>query len=165
MNRNVMMGIGGLVVLVLLVGGFMIFQGKSTPQPSPQPDQLGAATQATQAPEMSPMSEASSSSESAMEASGSAEEGVKQFTVTGSNFKFEPNTLTVKKGDKVKIIFNNAQGFHDFVLPDFKVQTKPVGANQPAIITFTADKAGTFQYYCSVGNHKAMGMVGTLTVQ
>ena len=33
------------------------------------------------------------------------------------------------------------------------------------VLEFTADKAGSFEYYCSVGEHKAMGMVGTLKVE
>ena len=32
-------------------------------------------------------------------------------------------------------------------------------------VQFIADKAGTFEYYCFVGNHRQMGMVGTLTVK
>ena len=167
MNRNVWIGVGVLALVIIIGGGFMLFQNSgSQPTPTSSPDQLGAETQATQAPEMSPMSEASSSSQSAsMEATESAEDIDKTFTITGSNFKFEPSSITVKKGDNVKITFVNSQGFHDIVFPDFNVKTKPVGANQPTTITFTANKTGTFQYYCSVGNHKSMGMVGTLTVQ
>jgi hypothetical protein len=40
-----------------------------------------------------------------------------------------------------------------------------VGAGASDVVEFTADKAGTFEYYCSVGNHRAMGMKGTLTVK
>ena len=34
-------------------------------------------------------------------------------------------------------------------------------------VTFehTFNQTGTFEYYCSVGNHRAMGMKGTLIVQ
>jgi uncharacterized cupredoxin-like copper-binding protein len=32
-------------------------------------------------------------------------------------------------------------------------------------VQFVADKTGTFEFYCSVGNHRQMGMVGTLVVQ
>ena len=88
----------------------------------------------------------------------------KSFTVTGSNYAFAPKTLTVKKGDTVKIIFANAGGMHDFVIDEFNVRTNRIqgGASQTA--TFVADKAGSFEYYCSVGNHRAMGMKGMLTV-
>src|SRR3989344_1759490 len=39
---------------------------------------------------------------------------VKEFTITGDNFSFTPSTITVKKGDRVKITFKNNKGYHDF---------------------------------------------------
>ena len=32
-------------------------------------------------------------------------------------------------------------------------------------VTFIADQEGSFEYYCSVGNHREEGMVGTLIVE
>jgi plastocyanin len=90
---------------------------------------------------------------------------VKEFTVTGKNFSFAPTTLTVKKGDKVKITFKNTQGFHDFKIDQYGVATKQGQAPFEEVLEFTADKAGSFEYYCSVGEHRAMGMVGTLKVE
>ncbi|MES2315837.1 MAG: cupredoxin domain-containing protein [Patescibacteria group bacterium] len=90
---------------------------------------------------------------------------VKEFTVTGQNFSFTPNTLTVNKGDLVKINFQNAGGFHDFRLDDFKVATSQIKTGETGSVSFIADKTGTFEYYCSVGQHRAMGMKGTLTVK
>jgi plastocyanin len=90
---------------------------------------------------------------------------IKEFTVDGSNFKFAPATMSVKKGDTVKITFRNTGGFHDLKIDEFKVATKQIQGGASEVITFVADKAGTFEYYCSVGNHRAMGMKGTLTVQ
>jgi plastocyanin len=95
-----------------------------------------------------------------------AEGTVKVITVEGSNFKFLPATITVNKGDTVKITFKNTGGFHDFVIDEFEgAKTKQIGANSEETIQFVADKAGTFEYYCSVGNHRGMGMVGKLIVQ
>ncbi|MCC2630639.1 MAG: Blue (Type 1) copper protein [Candidatus Paceibacter sp.] len=88
----------------------------------------------------------------------------KVFTVEGSNFKFSPTTINVKKGDVVKIVFKNTGGFHDFVLPEFNVKTKQGNGPFTEEVTFTASKTGSFEYYCSVGNHRGMGMKGTLTV-
>jgi len=90
---------------------------------------------------------------------------VKTFTVQGQNFSFSPSEIKVNKGDKVKITFQNTGGFHDFVLDEFNVKTDVIGSGQSATVEFTADKTGTFQYYCSVGNHRQMGMVGNLIVQ
>lgn len=89
----------------------------------------------------------------------------KEFTVSGQNFSFVPNSITVKKGDRVKIIFKNTQGFHDFVIDEYGVATSQFKSPGEEILEFTADKTGTFQYYCSVGSHRSMGMFGTLKVE
>lgn len=99
-------------------------------------------------------------------ATGSAmkDSAVQVFTVEGSPFKFSPNNITVNQGDKVKIIFKNVSGKHDLVIDEFDVKTDLLSAGGEESIEFVADKKGTFEFYCSVGNHRAMGMVGTLTV-
>lgn len=87
------------------------------------------------------------------------------ITVTGANFSFNPNTITVKKGEKVTITFKSSGGFHDFVIDELNVKTPVIASGKDATVTFTPTKAGTYEYYCSVGNHRAMGMVGKLIVQ
>lgn len=106
------------------------------------------------------------SSETNNESAPSAPQGsVKEFTITGQNFSFTPSSLTVNKGDHVKITFKNSDGFHDFKIDEFSVATPRVQAGQEATVEFDANKTGSFEYYCSVGNHRAMGMKGTLVVQ
>ncbi len=90
---------------------------------------------------------------------------LKEFTVTGQNFSFTPNVINVNKGDHVKITFNNTQGFHDFKIDEFGVAAKQAKSPNTEVLEFTADKSGTFQYYCSVGAHRSMGMFGTLNVK
>ena len=90
---------------------------------------------------------------------------VKEFTVDGKNFSFAPSALTVKKGDTVRIVFKNVGGFHDLKIDEFNVATKQIGDGQTDTIEFVADKTGSFEYYCSVGSHRAMGMKGALIVQ
>ncbi len=90
---------------------------------------------------------------------------VKEFTVIGKNFSFTPSTITVKEGDKVKITLNNTGGFHDFKIDEFGVATKQAQAPDTEVLEFTANKAGSFEYYCSVGTHRQMGMKGTLMVE
>lgn len=89
---------------------------------------------------------------------------VKEFTVVGSNYSFTPNTMTVQKGDTVKITFKNQEGFHDLKLDEFKAATQKIGGGKQETITFVADRVGSFEYYCSVGNHRANGMRGTIAV-
>jgi len=89
----------------------------------------------------------------------------KTFTVIGKSFSFSPSEMRVRKGDTVKIIFNNTEGTHDFVMDEFNVRTARIAGGTSAEATFVADKTGSFEYYCSVGQHRQMGMKGTLVVE
>lgn len=93
------------------------------------------------------------------------------FTLTGHNFAFEMEgeenpTLTVQEGDVVRIEFSSTSGFHDVVIDEFSAATKQVRPEDGmTYVEFVADASGTYEYYCSVGSHRAQGMVGTLIVE
>lgn len=144
-------------IIVLLVIAFIGIKavGHSTPQ-NPQSSMENMTPSPTEAMSSSPNASATSSAKAG---------AVKEFTVTGSNFKFEPSSITVKKGDTVKITFQNSGGSHDFVIDQFSIKTPIISSGKEATVQFVADKTGTFEYYCSVANHRAMGMVGNLIVQ
>ena len=94
----------------------------------------------------------------------------KTFVLTGENFKFMMNgvdnpTLRVNKGDKVVINFQSTDGFHDWTLDEFKAATSKVNSPGSASVEFIADKTGTFEYYCSIGQHRANGMKGAFIVE
>lgn len=93
------------------------------------------------------------------------EDQVKEVIVSGGNYKFNPSEIKVKKGERVKIIFKNSGGMHDFVIDEFNVRTQVIGSEKEDTVEFVPDKTGTFEYYCSVGNHRQMGMVGNLIVE
>ncbi len=85
--------------------------------------------------------------------------------VSSANFKYDPETIEVNEGDVVTINFVSTDGFHDWVVDEFDAATEKVNPGTPTSVTFVADKAGTFEFYCSVGEHRAMGMVGQLVVK
>lgn len=84
--------------------------------------------------------------------------------LTAANFKFGASEITVKKGDRVRIELKVVDGFHDWVVDEFNAKTAQVKAGEKTTVEFVAEKAGTFEYYCSVGQHRANGMVGKLIV-
>ncbi len=96
---------------------------------------------------------------------GAAMEKVKTFDLTGRNFAFSQNDIRVKKGDTVKIKFTRTEGFHDWVLNEFNAATTQAGAGNTSEVQFVADKTGTFEFYCSVGAHRSLGMKGKLIVE
>ncbi|HSE34617.1 MAG TPA: peptidoglycan-binding protein [Candidatus Paceibacterota bacterium] len=85
--------------------------------------------------------------------------------LTAANFKFGAPEIKVKKGDRVRIELKVVDGFHDWVVDEFNAKTAQVKAGEKTTVEFVADKAGTFEYYCSVGQHRANGMVGKLIVE
>lgn len=156
-KSNMGMIIIGVVVLALVGGGIAYFasQNKSKQPAGTQVPQEQTATQAPQ--EGAP----TGSSDTTMQKTGET----KTFIVSGKSFSFTPNEIRVKKGDTVKITYKNTGGFHDFTLDEFNVKTPQIQSGQTADIEFVADKAGTFEFYCSVGNHRAQGMKGNLIVE
>ena len=140
------------VLVVLLVVGFLGYTYMGRQQRSVMQQSESAKTTTTP--------EASSG------ASGvTSQSAAKEFTVEGGMFYFKPSEMKVKKGDTVKITLTNKEGLHDWVLDEFNAKTKRIKAGETDTVTFIADKVGTFEYYCSVGNHRAMGMKGNLIVE
>lgn len=74
--------------------------------------------------------------------------GVHEFKMTAKKYQFDPNTLTVKKGEKVRLIITALDRDHGFKLEAFDINQK-LKKGDPATIEFTADKAGTFPFQCS----------------
>lgn len=110
-------------------------------------------------------STSTSTATSTTPATGTQNGNVKEFTVTGKNFSFAPAAMTVNKGDRVRITFVNESGTHDLVIDEFNARTKVIQGGAKETIEFVADKTGSFEYYCSIGQHRQMGMKGTLTVK
>lgn len=130
-----------VVVIVLGIGGYFLMNKKS----------------AVNEEKLEPTSEAVMEKETAKQA--------KEFMVEGAPFTFSLKEMRVKQGDTVTVTFANKEGFHDWVLDEFNARTKQIKTGETDAVTFVADQAGTFEYYCSVGNHRAQGMVGKLIVE
>ena len=67
---------------------------------------------------------------------------VKEFTVEAFRFGYSPDTITVNKGDKVRIKIENTDTLHGIRIPD-------LGIRGDEILEFTADKTGEFIWYCT----------------
>jgi len=92
---------------------------------------------------------------------------VKEFIVVGTDFKFFPAEIKVNAGDTVKITLKNPDVMpHDLKIDELNIATKIIAkGGVDDTIEFVADKRGTFEYYCSVGSHRAKGMIGKLIVE
>lgn len=85
-----------------------------------------------------------------------------------SDFKFSQPSLVVKVGQTVTLRLTSLDSFHNFVIDELGVDSEQISAGQETTITFTipASAAGkTYEYYCNVGNHRQLGMMGQLVVE
>ena len=75
--------------------------------------------------------------------------GVKEIKITAKQFAFEPSTIEVNKGDKVKLIVTSVDVPHGISIPEYGINER-LNPGTPVTIEFTADKEGTFTAFCSV---------------
>lgn len=152
---------GGLVLLLVLSLGGYFLNRETRESNSETMTTLGETTESL--PADSPMVE----DESMMDGEEVMEEGdgVVEIEVHGGSYYFTPDEIRVKKGDTVRITFVNDGGMHDWVIDEFDARTDVTSSGETDSVEFVADEAGEFEYYCSVGNHREMGMVGSLIVE
>ncbi len=128
----------------LVGGGSVVPQQQTTNQVSQQNTQTTVTTTAT--------------------TSGSAS-NVKEFKMTAKQFSFEPSTIEVNKGDKVRLIVTSTDVPHGITIPEYGINER-LDPGKPVTIEFTADKQGTFTTFCSVfcgSGHS--GMKGKIIVK
>lgn len=82
---------------------------------------------------------------------------------------FAPATLAAESGAEVTVTLANedanAATVHDWVLDGVEgAATEAIGSGETASVTFTAPAPGDYVYFCSIGDHRARGMEGTLRV-
>ena len=88
-----------------------------------------------------------------------------EITMTARRFEFDPAVITVKKGEKVRLIITAIDHDHGFKLDAFDIN-QVLKQGDPTIIEFTANKAGTFAFKCSVYcGHGHGKMKGKLVVE
>ena len=118
-----------------------------------------AATSAGDSP-----SSSSSSAASASSSGGSAE--AEAITATEQDFSISLDEDTLKAGSYTITVVNNGSSTHDLAVAEdgtTKATSDKVGPGEKT--TFTVDlDAGKYVFYCSVGNHRAMGMEITVSV-
>lgn len=89
---------------------------------------------------------------------------VQEFDVVASQFEFTPSTITVKKGDTVKLNLLSEDVPHGFSLAAFDIN-ETLTPGKTITVEFVADQAGTFNFICNVvcgSGHS--GMTGQLIV-
>ena len=150
-------GLSKNATLTVLLALAVLLAGCAAPMETAEPGQVDQST-TTVMQDVTPTTQVA------------AEGDVVTFQLTGENFAFfmdgeEQPELHVKQGDTVRIELTSTDGFHDWVVDEFDAATDRVRTGETATVEFVADQTGTFEYYCSVGSHRANGMWGNLVVE
>lgn len=93
------------------------------------------------------------------------EPSVAEFSIVARQFAFEPSTITVKKGQIVRLTLTSEDTTHGFTITEYNIN-KVISPGEATTVEFVADKAGTFTTSCSVpcgAGHQSMK--GTLIVE
>lgn len=119
-----------------------------------------------------PTSKNSESNESMMEETieetsemvDDADTDIVTIDMTGENFRFSEDEISVQAGQTVRVVLTANDMQHDFVIDELDVKSDIAATGETVEVEFTPTEAGEYEFYCSVGQHRANGMVGTLTV-
>ncbi len=139
-NKNIWIGLGVLVAIVL-AASYLLYGKGGTYTPTYPTQQTTKATANPSGP-------------------------VKNITIDAKEFSYTPSKISVNKGDNVSITFTNSGTLsHNLTIPDLNLATNTISPGTTDTLNFTADKVGTFTFYCSVDSHKDRGLIGTLEVK
>ena len=83
------------------------------------------------------------------EPSGKVVDGVRVVAVTARQFEFDPSTIVVRQGEKVRLEVTSEDVTHGIGIEAYDIdQLLPPGETKE--IEFTADKTGTHHFHCSI---------------
>lgn len=98
----------------------------------------------------------------------SAPAGSIRVELAGPPGRFEPADLTASAGEIVYFLENSSPGFHTLAigleLHKILAVSTTVAPGDAAIFTVHGLGTGNYTIWCSIGDHSALGMVGTLTI-
>ena len=161
-----------LIVLSFFVAGCAAQEAQTPPEPTapapgekptspPAPEPTTTTTPASSATNTPSGSQATAAAPSQPE---TAQAAVKEFDVSAKKWSFDPSTITVNKGDTVKLHITSEDVTHGFSLPEFSV-SDTLSPGTTTTVEFIASKTGTFSFFCSMFCGSGHGsMRGTLIV-
>ena len=90
------------------------------------------------------------------------------ISVTLTEFKFDPSSITAPHGKVVFFLVNSGTTSHDMVIVDSSnnrvAASELISAGDSSVFTVDSIAAGTYTFYCDQPGHRDSGMQGTLTV-
>lgn len=113
-------------------------------------------------------------SDTAAETTGTAEEaggtggGGETVDITATDFKFDPKDPAVQPGQVTFDLTNDGETVHNIEVegPSGEAELpEDIGPGEKGSVTVDLNEPGKYKFYCPVGNHEQLGMVGDVTVE
>jgi cytochrome c oxidase subunit II len=90
------------------------------------------------------------------------EQAAPEISMTAKKFEFSPDTVRLKKGDRVKLVITALDRDHGIKIEGYQIEKK-LPKDEAVSIELTADKAGTFPFkcstFCGMGHGKMKGQL------
>jgi hypothetical protein len=175
-QKNLILGLVGLAVLVLILGMGMRGLREKTKLTLPGAPTGGspAPTSLTRAPApenvkvpepgekvaegVAPPTHVAPASDSPL-----SDAKHRQFSIVAENDRYSPNEIIVRQMDVVTIDFSAKDKTYDLTIPDYGLK-RVVEAGGAVKIQFQADQAGKFTFYCELCGGLKSKTTGTLIV-
>jgi len=81
--------------------------------------------------------------------SGALVDGVRVIDIAARKFKFEPATVVVREGEKVRLGVTSEDVTHGIGIEDFDIDRR-LEPGKTETIEFTAEEAGRHHFHCSI---------------
>ncbi|MEX2158759.1 MAG: plastocyanin/azurin family copper-binding protein [Dehalococcoidia bacterium] len=106
-----------------------------------------------------------------------------ELAIRASEWRFEPPAIVLTQGEQVRFVLqNDGEILHDLKIRDLAVDSVSSNSSGPleakegeafvsadsgnsGTLDFVPSQPGTYEFYCTIGNHEGLGMHGTITVQ
>jgi uncharacterized cupredoxin-like copper-binding protein len=106
-----------------------------------------------------------------------------ELAIHASEWKFEPPSIVLTQGEPVRFVLqNDGDILHDLKVRDMPVDVVSSNSSGPleadegepfvsansgdsGTLKFVPTQPGTYEFYCTIGNHEGLGMHGTITVE
>ena len=89
-----------------------------------------------------------------MEATGTLEDGVRTIYIKAYQFYFEPTTIVVNKGEKIRLIISAEDVPHGFEIEGFEIEGYDISTmirkGTPLVLEFDADEKGVWEFICTI---------------
>ncbi len=80
---------------------------------------------------------------------GSSETGVREIRMTARKYRFDPQEIRVREGERVRLLITALDRKHGIRIKEFGVKTV-LEKGKETVVEFVAERAGEYKFKCSV---------------